>query len=111
SSEQFIGCGRFVQFRFHNFTASFNADRQGQGENHARLGSIALARALATARPGEITAPGCAKSPAGRSGAVPTVLKIECVLAVEPWVRIKSAPPRQEWRKTLFYSLPTPGIR
>ena len=45
SSEQFIGWGRCVQFKFHDFTASFNADRQGQGEIHARLGSISLAHA------------------------------------------------------------------
>jgi hypothetical protein len=50
SRKQFIGCGRFVQVTFHNFTASFNADRPGQGETHMRLGSIALARSDNPAR-------------------------------------------------------------
>ena len=45
SSEQFVGWGRFVQFKFHDFAASFNADRQGQREVHARLGAIPPAHA------------------------------------------------------------------
>src|SRR5271157_3295878 len=58
----------------------------------------------ATARRGEITAPGCASNPGGRSGAVPTVLKIECVLAVEPWVRINLLRQDKSGGKLYFFA-------
>ena len=72
SSKQFIGCGRFVQFKFHDFTASFNADRQGQGEVHARLGSIPFAHAWRQ--------PGAAKQPLQAAHHVQVADQAQCRL-------------------------------
>ena len=87
SSQQFIGGSGSVSSS--SMTSSLPSMPTAKARGNVIRGLGETPRSCpAPARRGEIAAPGSASGPGGRSGAAPTAWKIECVLAVEPLVRI-----------------------